>query len=243
MILQKPPAVDHPDYRRAAAELLQTVRLMSEVKVVRRLVRQTAGKKVAAAEREKAAAVQVVAIGASTGGPVVVQTILASLPGDFPIPLLVVQHMADGFIAGFAEWLDNSCRIRVKLGEQGERPLAATAYVAPGGMEMGVDQAGRIELKPGAAGQSLCPSVSYLFHNVAKRFGKNSVGIILSGMGADGAEGLKAMRERGAVTVAQDEESSVIFGMPAVAIRLRAALHVLPPEGIVSLLQTVAKRG
>jgi len=242
-ILPKPPGIDHPDHARAAAELLQTVRLMSEVRVVRRFFRQATARNSAAPEQHPSAAtVKVVAIGASTGGPVVVKSILDSLPGDFPVPLLIVQHMADGFLGGFAEWLDKSSAIRVKLGEQGERIDPATAYVAPGGLEMEVDGSGRISLKPGQERQSLCPSVSHLFYNVAKKFGKHAVGIILSGMGSDGAKGLKEMRDKGALTIAQDEESSVIFGMPAVAIRLRAAGHVLPPEGIIALLQTAVKR-
>lgn len=241
-ILQKPPGVGHPDHVRAAAELLQTVRLMSEVRVVRRFVRQPAAQKQPAPERATAAAVKVVAIGASTGGPVVVQSILGSLPVDFPVPLLVVQHMADGFIGGFAEWLDNGSAIRVKLGEQGEELAAATAYIAPAGLEMGVDESGRVTLKPCQQGQSLCPTVSYLFHSVAQRYGKHAIGIILSGMGSDGGQGLKEMRDRGALTIAQDEESSVIFGMPAVAVRLNAVRHLLPPEGIIALLRDVVKR-
>jgi len=243
VILQKPPGVGHPDHTRAAAELLQTVRLMSEVRVVRRFIRQaTAQTRLPPDQHAAAPTVKAVAIGASTGGPVVVRSILASLPVDFPVPLLVVQHMADGFISGFADWLDNSSAIRVKLGEQGEGLSPATAYVAPGGLEMGVDESGRISLKPGQQGQSLCPSVSYLFHSMAQRFGKHAIGIILSGMGSDGAQGLKEMRDRGAVTIAQDEESSVIFGMPAVAIRLDAARHVLPPEGIIALLNGMVRK-
>lgn len=242
MILQKPPAVGHPDYGWAAAELLQTVRLMSEVKVVRRFGRGGGGQKSASEKEPLSSAAKIVAIGASTGGPVVVHDILAPLPADYPLPVLVVQHMADGFIGGFAEWLDGSCRMRVKIGEHGERISAGVVYVAPGGTEMGVDGSKRIELREGEAGQALCPSVSYLFRSVARRFGKEAVGILLSGMGSDGAQGLKEMREAGGVTVAQDEASSVIFGMPAAAIKLRAAQHVLSPSRIVALLQTMAKR-
>ena len=242
-ILPKPPGVGHPDHQRVAKELLQTVKLMSEVRVVRRSIRPgAAAQKALLKEQAVPATVKVVAIGASTGGPIVIQNILAALPVDFPVPLLVVQHMAVEFLAGFAEWLSNSCAIKVKLGVQGERMLPGTAYVAPGGVEMGVDYLERINLTPVKAGQSLVPSVSHLFHNMAERFGKQAVGILLTGMGSDGAKGLKDMKDRGGLTIAQDEESCVIYGMPAEAVKLKAAQHVLAPDAIIALLQAVVKR-
>ena len=240
-ILLKPPGAGHPDHQRAAAELVRTVKLMSEVRVVRRSIRP-GGRQPPLKEEAIPARIKIVAIGASTGGPIVVRSILASLPGDFPAPLLVVQHMAEEFIGGFAEWLAGSCAIEVKLGEQGEPIRPGTAYVAPGGSDMGVDNMGRISLTPGKAGQLLCPSVSHLFHNMAERFGKHSVGILLSGMGSDGAVGLKHMNDRGALTIAQDEESCVIYGMPAEAVKLKAAQYVLPPDSIIAVLHTAMKK-
>lgn len=240
-ILLKPPGPGHPDHPRAAMELIQTVKLMSEVKVVRRSNRGRQQRQ-AFTKAEAEAPIRVVAIGASTGGPVVIQNILRSLPVDFPVPVLVVQHMAGDFIEGFAEWLANSSMIKVKVGVQGERIRPGTAYVAPGGFQMGVDEIERISLMPGRSSELHCPSVSYLFNNVAQRFGRNAVGILLSGMGADGALGLKEMQERGALTIVQDEESCVVFGMPAEAVKLRAAQHVLPPESIIAMLRTVVRR-
>lgn len=242
-ILPKPPGVGHRDHERAAAQLVQTVRLMSEVRVVRRSIRPAKVRQPGAlAAAALQAPVKIVAIGASTGGPVVVRNILAALPADFPVPLLVVQHMAEEFIAGFCEWMDNSCAIRVKVAQQGEFLKPGSAYVAPGGVEMGVDRQERIILTRGRSGQSLCPSVSHLFHNMAEQFGEDAVGILLTGMGSDGAQGLKAMKERGALTIAQDEESSVIFGMPREAVKLKAAQHVLPPDSIIAMLLALVKR-
>jgi two-component system chemotaxis response regulator CheB len=242
-ILPKPPGLGHPDHMRAAAELLKTVKLMSEVRVVRRAIRPGTSQQQRALKAEVAPArIRAVAIGASTGGPVVIQSILASLPVGFPAPLLVVQHMAEEFIGGFARWLANSCSIEVKLGVKGERITPGTAYVANGGLDMGVDELDRITLVPGKPGQSLCPSVSYLFHNMAERFGKEAVGILLTGMGSDGAQGLKLMQEKGALTIAQDEESCVIYGMPGEAVKLKAAQHVLPPDAIVAMLQALVKK-
>jgi len=239
-ILIKPPGLGHPDHLRAAAELVQTVKLMSEVRVVRRSTRPAVTLhpplKVTPAER-----VKIVAIGASTGGPVVVQSILASLPGDFPVPLLVVQHMAEGFISGFSEWLAGSCAIRVKVGEQGERLTPGIAYVAPGGTHLELDAMGRINLTAGHPGQLLCPSVTRLFQSVAERVGRQAVGILLSGMGSDGAQGLRELRDKGALTIVQDEESCVVYGMPGEAVKLQAAQHVLSPESIIAMLHAIVK--
>jgi two-component system, chemotaxis family, protein-glutamate methylesterase/glutaminase len=237
-ILPKPPGIGHPDHARASAELVQTVRLMSEVRVVRRLNRRQR-QQAAPVSEEVTARLRTVAIGASTGGPVVIQRILSSLPSSFPVPLLVVQHMAAEFIPGFAQWLAGSCSLAVKVGVEGESPRAGTAYVAPGGLHMGLDALGRIALSPCMPGDFLCPSVTHLFNSVAERCGREAVGILLTGMGADGASGLKEMQERGALTIAQDEESSVIFGMPGEAVKLKAAQHVLSPESIIAMLQSV----
>jgi len=241
-ILPKPPAVGHPDHLPAAAELVLTVKLMSEVRVVRRTVKPAKARQQSSIVAAVPASVKVVAIGASTGGPVVVQAILASLPVDFPVPLLVVQHMAGEFIPGFSEWLARSCAIRVKVAVQGEFIAPGTAYVAPGGTDMGVDGQGRVTLIRGKAGQSLCPSVNHLFHNMAERFGQHAVGILLTGMGSDGAPGLKEMKEQGALTIAQDEASSVIYGMPGEAVKLKAAQHVLSPDSIIAMLRALVKR-
>ncbi|HJV34546.1 chemotaxis-specific protein-glutamate methyltransferase CheB [Geomonas sp.] len=241
-ILLKPPGFGHPDHARTAAELLQTVRLMSEVKVVRRSARRSRVEAPQVARVEEVARVKVVAIGASTGGPVVVQNILSSLPADFPVPVLVVQHMAEEFIGGFAEWLSGSSELKVKVGEQAESVTPGFVYVAPGGSQMGVDGLGRILLTPRQPGQYLCPSVTHLFLSVAERYGNHAVGVLLTGMGADGALGLKEMQARGALTIAQDEESCVVYGMPAEAVKLKAVQHVLPPQGIIEMLLGVVKR-
>lgn len=241
-ILPKPPGVDHADHPRAAAELVQTVKLMSEVRVVRRTIRPAISPQEAAIKAAVPAPIKVVAIGASTGGPVVIHSILAALPAEFPIPLLVVQHMAEGFIGGFCEWLANSSALTVKLAIRGERISAGTAYVAPGGIEMGVDGQGMITFTPARPGQNLCPTVSHLFHSIAERYGQHAIGILLTGMGSDGALGLKEMKEKGALTIAQDQESCVIYGMPGEAVKLKAAQHVLPPASIIAMLLALVKK-
>jgi two-component system chemotaxis response regulator CheB len=183
-----------------------------------------------------------VAIGASTGGPPALQAILAGLPQDFSAPLLVVQHIAPGFVHGFAEWLGQHSRLPVVVASHGAQPLPGKVYLAPDGAQMMVESGGRILLAKENPENGLCPSVSYLFRSVADVYGPRAVGILLTGMGKDGAEELKKMQDHGAVTIAQDSQSSVVFGMPGEAIRLRAASFVLPPDRIVAVLSSLVQK-
>ncbi|HJZ11810.1 MAG TPA: CheB methylesterase domain-containing protein, partial [Acidobacteriota bacterium] len=186
--------------------------------------------------------IQIVAIGASTGGPIVLQTILSLLPKNFPAPILIVQHMATGFTEGFAQWLTESTGFPVHLAVDGQNPMFGNAYVAPDGLHMRLDKVGRIGLVNDEAVNGLRPSASYLFRSVLHVCGAKSAAILLSGMGKDGAEELKLLKERGALTIVQDKESSVVFGMPGEAIRLDAATYVLAPEKIAGALKTLVGR-
>jgi two-component system chemotaxis response regulator CheB len=181
-----------------------------------------------------------VAIGASTGGPQVLEQILARLPENLGVPILVVQHIAPGFTPGLVQWLNERTRLTVKLAEPGESVSAGIVYIAPDGVQMGITKEGRIRLAEESTGYDFCPSVSYLFASVAEAYCRSAMGIILTGMGQDGAAGLLRLREARGVTIAQDEESSVIFGMPGAAIRLGAAEHVLPPGQIAEMIRTLA---
>jgi two-component system, chemotaxis family, protein-glutamate methylesterase/glutaminase len=246
-IVQRPQGIGHRDYEAASAELVQKVRLMSEVKVVRRWSRQQPkGPDVANTLRSLPASapenVKVVAIGASTGGPPVLQTILQGISPDFPAPILIVQHMAAGFLPGMVEWLRGTCRVPLKIAARAETALPGHAYVAPDCCHMGVDSGGRILLANDAPEHGARPSVSYLFRSAASSYGRNAVGILLTGMGIDGAGELKLLHERGAVTIAQSKETSVIYGMPAAAVELDAASYVLSPDQIVAALTALTKR-
>jgi two-component system chemotaxis response regulator CheB len=244
--VRKPVGVAHPDYKDQAKELIQTIKLMSEVKVVRRHSRIKHGKGIPAGLAVKdliplTTDVKVVAIGASTGGPPVIETILSRLSKDSCAPLLIVQHIAPGFVQGFADWLANSCRIPVKIATRHEFPLPGHAYIAPDGVHMGLDTSGRIVFEGSEPENGLRPAVSYLFRSVANVFGKNIVGVLLTGMGKDGAKELKMMKEKGAITIAQDEESCVVYGMPGEAVNLNAATYVLSPPKIAELLAGLLK--
>jgi two-component system chemotaxis response regulator CheB len=244
--VRKPVGVAHPDYKDQAKELIQTIKLMSEVKVVRRHSRIKHGKGIPEGLAVKdliplTTDVKVVAIGASTGGPPVIETILSKLSKDSCAPLLIVQHIAPGFVQGFADWLASSCRIPVKIATGHEFPLPGHAYIAPDGVHMGMDASGRIVFEGSEPENGLRPAVSYLFRSVAKVFGKNIVGVLLTGMGKDGAYELKMMKEKGAITIAQDEESCVVYGMPGEAVNLNAATYVLSPPKIAELLAGLLK--
>ncbi len=236
----RPAGIGHPDHEKSVKALLQNVKAMSEVRVVCRRFQPALADTFPAASQKAArpetSAPRVVAIGASTGGPVVIKRILSSLPRNFPVPVLIVQHMASGFTTGFVEWLALSSAIPVKLAEHGETLHPGLAYVAPEGFDLLVADA-RITLRQGDSGNGHCPAVSPLFRSVAEAYGKKAVGILLTGMGEDGAKELLLMRERGAVTLAQDRESSIVYGMPGVAEKLDAATRILPPDSIIEELK------
>ncbi|MBC8017825.1 MAG: chemotaxis-specific protein-glutamate methyltransferase CheB [Verrucomicrobia bacterium] len=237
--LPKPRGVAHSEHNADVANLVRVVKLMAEVKVVKRWRRSVKSRPQPlwqAAGEPTQGNHQVVAIGASTGGPVVINSILSGLPPGFSLPVLIVQHMTPGFIQGFADWLNITSRLPVHVASQGELVLPGHAYIAPNGFQMLAKHGGRIALTRSAPENGQCPSVSALFRSVAAVYGGKAVGIILTGMGNDGARELKLMKDRGAVTIAQDRESSVIFGMPGEAVNLDAACYVLTPDKIVDYL-------
>ena len=242
-VVRRPAGIGHPDHETTARELVQTVKLMSEVKVVRRWPlarREAAARPAETRPAREPARVRIVAIGASTGGPPVLQTILAGLPRDFPVPLVIVQHMAAGFIGGFVEWLAQSSRLPVHVATQGELMLPGHVYVAPDEFQMKVARGEKIVLTKEAPENGLRPSVSVLFRSIAESYGCDAVAGLLTGMGRDGAEELRLLKEKGAATFAQDKDSSVVHGMPGEAIRLDAVMFVLPPEKIAAVLTNLA---
>jgi two-component system chemotaxis response regulator CheB len=173
---------------------------------------------------------KVVAIGASTGGTEAIREVLMPLPAGFP-GIVMVQHMPETFTAKFAERLDGLCKIRVKEARDGDRILPGHALLAPGNLHMEVVRHGAeysVRVFAGEAVNRHRPSVDVLFASCARHLGANSVGVILTGMGADGAKGLLAMRQAGARTVAQDEATCVVFGMPKEAIALGGASEIVP---------------
>ncbi len=239
-VLAKPVGWGHPSFGPVSETFVQTIRLMSEVKVVRRRGASTRASKAAVVPERKNPRVQagVVAIGASTGGPQVIQTILSHLNPALAAPVLVVQHISPGFVQGFVDWLGKTTRFPVKLADAQEKLRPGQAYIAPDGVHLGLQGRGFLLLSKAPPENGLRPAVSYLFRSVAASYGRQAVGVLLSGMGRDGAAELRLLREAGAVTIAQDQDSAVIFGMPGEAVRLGAACHVAPPEEIARIINT-----
>lgn len=237
--IEKPNRLADPDYPDLCATLIQTVRLMSEIKVVRRLP-HIRPRKPLAPERivDKNPEIRVVAIGASTGGPPALRTILSSLPGNLPVPVLIVQHIAKGFLPGLADWLNESTQLTVKIAREGEDAKPGHVYLAPDGADMGISRPRRLFLKPPKPEQSLCPSVAFLFRSVAMNFESEAIGVLLTGMGSDGAEELQLMKNKGGITIAQDKDSCVVFGMPGEAVKLGGATYILPPDKIAEKVET-----
>lgn len=237
--LEKPVGLNHPQHERLARELARTVRLMAGVKVVGRrngLAPTVVPSGPGPTAPAQPCRVRFVAIGASTGGPSAIATVLRGLPAGFPAPVLVVQHIARGFIAGFASWLAESCRLPVAVAEQGQVPQAGHVYVAPDNRQMGVASDGTLALRDDAPEGGLRPSVSYLFRSLIPFARRGLVAVLLTGMGRDGASELKQLRDLGAVTIAQDRESCIVFGMPGEAVALGAATAVLSPSQVASYL-------
>ena len=177
--------------------------------------------------------VRLIVIGASTGGPQALMTVLTALPTDTPCAVLVVQHMAEGFIAGLASWLDQAVVLPVQVGESGRRLEPGTVTIAPSGGNLLVqDDRLRTLVAPPAPGQFHVPGIDATMFSVADALGPEAIGVLLTGMGRDGAAGLLAMRERGALTLGQDEATSAVYGMPAAAAALGAVDRQLPIDQI-----------
>ncbi|MCX7669178.1 MAG: chemotaxis-specific protein-glutamate methyltransferase CheB [Anaerolineae bacterium] len=226
-VLQKPTSVHHPDFAALREKLITTVKLMAEVKVIRRYRSPMAQRRTGEPARA-GRTFSVLAMGASTGGPAALNAILRDLPAGFPLPVLVVQHMTIGFTAGLVAWLQLESRLPIKIAEEGEYLRPGTVYVAPDDTHLVVAARGIVGLSKAPPVSHVRPSATVLFESVARIYGADAIGVLLTGMGDDGAAGLRAMRERGAATIAQDEATSAVYGMPKAAVDLGAADQVLP---------------
>lgn len=218
-LLEKPGSPDSPDFERGARELVDTVKAMAQVKVVRRTrPRRGTPAATASAGEELPARAEIVAIAASTGGPPALQRLLSGLPRSFPAPIMIVQHISPGFTAGFVTWLRSTISLPVKIAGAGESLVPGTVYLAPEERHLGVSRRRTVELSDEPAIGGFRPAGTYLFQSVAQVFGPASVAVILTGMGRDGVDGLRAIRDAGGQIIAQNEASCVVFGMPRAAI-------------------------
>jgi two-component system chemotaxis response regulator CheB len=236
-ILAKPRGALGSDFGVMAHDLVTKIRVLSGVKVFKRSRTSTAVPSLAwpALPRPR-----IVGLGASTGGPQALEKILRQLPASYPLPLLCVQHIAAGFMQALVDWLDDCCLIRVCSAETGLMPQPGTAYFAPDQRQIEVDDAGLLRCSSAVVPGGHRPSVDLTFHALARHHGAGAVGVLLTGMGQDGAQGMLDIVRAGGITIAQDEESSVVFGMPRCAIEQGGARHVLALEQIGPALCALA---
>lgn len=245
-ILPRPMGPGHPDFVKQAKNFRNTLKSLSEVRVVRRTrppLNRGETKPVNHADltktvlrQEEKVSTPIVVIGASAGGPSALQLILQSVPSGFPSPILIVQHIDKGFAEGFAQWLSQSSSVPVTIPKDGDKLLPGHAYLPSGDHHLGLKGAGVVALSSSAPENGLRPSVSYLFRSAAAHYGSNTVAVLLSGMGRDGAKELKNLKEIGAFTLVQDSETALVYGMPGEALRLQASCIVLPPERMIQAI-------
>jgi two-component system, chemotaxis family, protein-glutamate methylesterase/glutaminase len=243
-VIPKPPARDEPTFRAQQRRLTSVLTAMAGVSLVRRWgsrvetpayvsnVPANAGEGLKPSPAKGLTnPVELLAIGASAGGPSALSTLLSSLPASLPIPILVVQHLPDEFIAGLARWLDDVTPLKVCVASAGMPLQAGSVYLSPGRAHLQIARHGSelvAQLFHEQNGHRYRPSINVLFRSVAAVSGAKGAGVILTGMGDDGADGLLALRQAGGRTFAQDRESCTVFGMPAAAIERGAVQEVLP---------------
>jgi two-component system chemotaxis response regulator CheB len=240
MILEKPRGGEAGE----AAQFILMAKAMAAVKVVRRWSMPsgtTPSRGVLAVggdARPKPS--RLVAIGTSTGGPAALHRILIDLPRDFPAPIVVVQHMARGFIDGLVRWLGNNVAIKVTTAAEGEPLVAGTVYVGPDDRHFGITPSRRVALSDASPVGGFRPSIDYLFDSAARAAGASLTAVVLTGMGQDGVEGLQTVASRGGRVLAQDEASSIVYGMAQVAVQRGLVDEVLPLESIGARLNDLA---
>jgi two-component system, chemotaxis family, protein-glutamate methylesterase/glutaminase len=238
-LLPKPVSPTAEGFDELAQQFVRTVRAMADVKVVRRFHHGHGAPGAAAtrsshpplplhASHDHRPRPRVIGIGASTGGPAALQRVLSDLPADVPVPIVVVQHIARGFVEGLAGWLDAVTPPKVRVATHGEALQPGTVYIAPDDQQLVVTRRGTVDLSRRAAVGGFLPSCSVLFSSLGESYGPSALGVIMTGMGQDGIDGLRELRAAGAMVIAQDEETSVVFGMPAAAISAGLVDTVLP---------------
>jgi two-component system chemotaxis response regulator CheB len=244
-VVARPTARD-ADRAPYAEALRRGVRVASRVRVIthprgrlKTRAQSASGASIAAARASAEPTVDLVAIGASTGGPQALAHLLGALPADFTPAVVVVQHMADGFIEGLATWLDGLCALPVGVATSGIRLQPGTVTIAPSARNLVVNDHLRISIEQPPPTQFNVPGVDATFESVARTVGPRAIGVLLTGMGRDGAVGLKAMRSAGAITIGQDEESSAVWGMPAAAAACGAVQRQLPLIEIAGALVAI----
>lgn len=243
-ILPKPRDILGANLDKLANELASKIRILSGVRVFRRHNNHASAAKPVpkpAAMPRPQTAPRMVVIGASTGGPQALREILGHLPANFPLPVVCVQHIGSSFLAEMVMWLAEICPLPVRKAAHGEIPQAGIIYFAPEDAHLELDNGGgRFALSLAAPFDGHRPSVTVTMRAAARCFGAGTVGVLLTGMGRDGADGMASIAAAGGITIAQDEASSTVYGMNKQAVELGAVQHILPLEQISSALAALA---
>lgn len=243
-LVPKPAGPADPAFLHEAQRLVRLVKALAEVKVIRRHAVEAPrrarprGDGPAARDGDRRA----IAIAASTGGPAVLYRLLEQLPRTSIVPILVVQHLADGFTAGLVSWLGSGTTLVVKQAEDGERLRSGTVYIAAEGRHLEVTSNGTAALTSAPPIEGFRPSATALFASLAAHYGSHGVAVVLTGMGRDGLDGAEAVHRAGGLVMAQDEQSSVVFGMPGVVVARGIADVVGPVDVLADQLGTIASR-
>ena len=237
--ISKPNLQSESTYAALSSQLANKIRILSGVRVLRRLTRpkphtETPGRRLFSPDLNSP--VRLIVIGASTGGPQALHSILPQLPAGFRAPVVCIQHISEGFLGGLVQWLDESSPLNVRIARCGDTPSSGTVSFPQEGTHLMFDDTGKFLLSRGQPLGGHRPSVTVTMRSAAERYGSSVVGVLLTGMGSDGAEGMADIVKAGGVTIAQDEASSMIFGMPRQAIERGAAMHVLPLNDIALAL-------
>ena len=233
--MEKPSGALSMDLGAVRDELIRKLRVAARVTPMRKSAEPLIDRKTARSVRLPRAKSSIVAIGSSTGGVQALNSIIPKLPEDFPLPIVIVQHMPPLFTKTLADGLNKESKVSVKEGEEGDVLKPGCVYIAPGGLHMTVRKAGSdvmIHLDKNPEGELLRPSVDVLFRSVADLYGGNVLGVVLSGMGNDGFEGMKVLRAKGAVGMAQNEATCVVYGMPKFVIEANLVDVALPLSSI-----------
>ncbi len=241
MVLQKPVGPLDPVHALQIVELLNATRAMAGVQVIHHY--RSARRSEPAIQKapvQSSTPPSLIAIVSSTGGPAALGEIARQLPADFPLPVVVVQHIGPDFVQSLAGWLDTVTPLRVVMAEQNDQPRPGYLYLAAGGAHLRLTDGFRFDLKSAPTTTPHMPSGDIFLESVAHSLGAKAIGIVLTGMGSDGARGLRAMFEAGAFTIAQDEATSVVFGMPREAVELHAVRQVLPLQAIPKTLISIS---
>ncbi|WP_372368245.1 chemotaxis-specific protein-glutamate methyltransferase CheB [Candidatus Uabimicrobium sp. HlEnr_7] len=230
----KPKAGLNPNNTELVQKLIRKIKILSGVVPIRKRLTTRQLSPIQNAPNNK-----IIIIGASTGGPVAIKSILSQLPQNFPAAIICIQHISKGFLQGFIDWLSTSCKLPIKTMKIGEKPQSGNVYFPLEGHHLQLSKDGTFYSNKGSLENEHCPSISKAFQSAAQHYKKNTIAVLLTGMGDDGASGLKKVQLLGGVTIAQNEESCIVFGMPQEAIKIGAAQHIVPLKEIPVILSNL----